>query len=334
MNPTNKKPLPQVGNRAANGKPVTPRVYRPQPTPKVLQKKSSLAQAPKTVQAPRPQPVAPPVYRPLTKQTVQPKTTSQARKPPVASVMHRPEQKQPPVVHKKVLPAPAASRSVQRQHAPGYYQANSFANLRADGDGYKVIGMVKMWAPVTVLDPQGRTSLFKAGWVKNEHSWVEVDHKSLARSENGGESVRGWVNDDNLVAAQPPKGKTKKTVESEPQEVDEAAFVPQVRRLYGTFNRGMPGGLSVTGWLRQLGGNMIGTESGTLAHDMCVDAQKSNSLFIIGEQRARLEDRNWPREIVQNQTYRHEYAQAVRDFLHEEPVAVPVKLKPRSVWEM
>jgi hypothetical protein len=73
--------------------PVAPPVYRPQPTPKVLQKKQS-ASAPQPVQTPR-QPVAPSVYRPEVKKMVQLKIASpQHRKSPTAAPVYRPEQKQ------------------------------------------------------------------------------------------------------------------------------------------------------------------------------------------------------------------------------------------------
>jgi hypothetical protein len=62
------------------------------------------------------------------------------------------------------------------------------------------------------------------------------------------------------------------------------------------------------------------------------DAQKSNSLFIIGETRANLAGKNWAQEIVQDEGYRAEYADTVRALLQEEPVPVP-KTLARSVWE-
>jgi len=57
MNWTNKKPPP------------APPVYRPQPVPKVLQRKTMPGQKPLAAQAPR-RPVAPPVYRPQAKPAV------------------------------------------------------------------------------------------------------------------------------------------------------------------------------------------------------------------------------------------------------------------------
>jgi len=79
---------PKMANGAVNRKPpVAPPVYRPQPVPKVLQKKSVAAHGPHAVRTPR-TPVAPPVYRPNQKLIAQPKMASAAhpltRKPPVS----------------------------------------------------------------------------------------------------------------------------------------------------------------------------------------------------------------------------------------------------------
>lgn len=72
--------------------PVAPPVYRPQARPKVLQTKSSSAQAAQASQATR-QPLAPAVYRPAAKKVVQAKAISQERKTPTALPVYRPEQK-------------------------------------------------------------------------------------------------------------------------------------------------------------------------------------------------------------------------------------------------
>ena len=107
MNSTNRKPpLPQRFNRqirhaspvAAQLKTaVAPPVYRPQPTPRVLQRKSTPAQNPQMGPTPR-GPVAPPVYRPEAKKIVQ--RIEQVRKgglpplskTPTAPPVYRPEQ--------------------------------------------------------------------------------------------------------------------------------------------------------------------------------------------------------------------------------------------------
>ena len=188
-----------------------------------------------------------------------------------------------------------------------------------------------MSSPVKVFQhPEGKPSKFKAGWATNEHSWVKVDGKYLLNSPSSGQSVYGWINDENLVSAPAPKEKVKNKVES-PVEEDEDGFVNQVRRLSSKLNRGAPEGLSVSVYLRQLGANLSQTEPGSLAHDMNEDAQKSNSLFIIGESRANLAEKNWAREIAQNPWYREQYPDTVRDILKEEPVPVPQTLKKQSV---
>lgn len=61
-------------------RPVAPPVYRPQPIPRVLQRKTA--------------PVAPPVYRPEHKKIVQPKAVAPQRKPPTAPPVYRPQAKQ------------------------------------------------------------------------------------------------------------------------------------------------------------------------------------------------------------------------------------------------
>jgi len=93
MNWTNKKPPGPVAQLKPELKrPVAPPVYRPQPTPKVLQRKTVPAQNP---QPPR-GPVAAPVYRPQTKPVVaQPKMVVPARikTPPIAPPAYRPQAK-------------------------------------------------------------------------------------------------------------------------------------------------------------------------------------------------------------------------------------------------
>src|ERR1044072_7290840 len=68
MNSKNPKP----GDQSKRG-PIARPAFRPQPTPKVLQRKTVTSQPPRPEQGRR-QPVAPPVYRPETQKTVQPKT--------------------------------------------------------------------------------------------------------------------------------------------------------------------------------------------------------------------------------------------------------------------
>ena len=188
-----------------------------------------------------------------------------------------------------------------------------------------------MSSPVKVFQhPEGKPSKFKAGLVANEHSWVEVDGKYLMNSPSSGKSTHGWVNDDNLVSAPAPKEKVENKVES-PVEEDEDGFVKQVRRLSSKLNKGAPEGLSVSVYLQQLGADLSQTKPGSLAHNMNEDAQKSNGLFIIGESQANLADKNWAREIVQNEWYREQYPDTVRDILKEKPVPVPQTLKKQSV---
>jgi len=84
-------------------RPTAPKVYRPQPVPKVLQTKSATPQPPAIVQSRKVatappiyqarKPVAPPVYRPEAKKIVQLKSISPQRKSPTPPPPYRPEQK-------------------------------------------------------------------------------------------------------------------------------------------------------------------------------------------------------------------------------------------------
>lgn len=85
--------LRKTANAAMNGKsPLAPPVYRPQPVPKVLQKKSASVPAPRADQATR-KPVAPPVYRPEAKKILQPKAITPQRKSPAAPAVSRQHQR-------------------------------------------------------------------------------------------------------------------------------------------------------------------------------------------------------------------------------------------------
>lgn len=330
--------LRQVASGAAKGKtPVAPPVYRPQPPPKVLQRKASPVESPRAGQASR-QPLAPPVYRPVTKRTVQPKALPQTLKSPSQSPGPRPEQKTR-AHHKNVPATPASARSVvQRQHVEGIYRVTCYANLRAEGT-YEEIAQVTMGREVRVLNKEGRISNFKAGWVTNEHSWVEVETRNLHRWQSGEGTIRGWINDDNLRAAPIRQNKVRKqesdvAVAAVAVEDNEEKFRKQVERLCAHFNKGAPAGLSVTAWLRQLGGSLAQASLGSLAYYICEDVTKTNSLFIIDEGRANLQDKNWAQLIVENFRYRGEYPETVRTFLKEEPCPVPQKLKATSIMEM
>jgi nucleic acid/nucleotide deaminase of polymorphic system toxin len=122
------KGIPQPFNRQAGSvrqfkpvvaqlkTPVAPPIYRPQSSPKVLQKKNALFPAVAAVQA-RP-PVAPPAYRPDAKLSIQPKANSPLRKLPTPPPVYRPEQKSAPVLQGKSRTVGVAqTRVLQRQIA-------------------------------------------------------------------------------------------------------------------------------------------------------------------------------------------------------------------------
>ena len=112
MNSTNKKPTgsqPPLNRAQPGARPVAPPVYRPQPVPKVLQRKVSPVQNPNAAQAPR-LPVAPPVYRPQATQGVQAKLAgpTQTKPQPVAA----------PVRHPRVVPKVLQMKKTTSQPAP------------------------------------------------------------------------------------------------------------------------------------------------------------------------------------------------------------------------
>lgn len=72
--------------------PVAPKVYHPQPTPKVLQAKAAGNRQPQIPGAER-KPVAPPIYKPEQRKIIQPKMALQPRKSPVAPPVYCPEKK-------------------------------------------------------------------------------------------------------------------------------------------------------------------------------------------------------------------------------------------------
>lgn len=97
-------------------RPVAPPVYRPQPVPKVLQRKTLPGQSPHPVQPPR-QPIAPPVYRPHAKPAiVQPKIVQAKLAAPARIKTPSPP---PPVYRPQPKPnAPRPNAVVQRYTTP------------------------------------------------------------------------------------------------------------------------------------------------------------------------------------------------------------------------
>ena len=90
-------------------RPVSPPVYRPQPVPKVLQKKVNMGAPSHTQQSPRPL-VGPPVYRPEAKKVLQPKTA--------AVVQRRTGPKAPPVYRPNSTPRVLQRKSATPDHLP------------------------------------------------------------------------------------------------------------------------------------------------------------------------------------------------------------------------
>jgi hypothetical protein len=107
--------LQTAAPRAAQTK--APPVYRPQPTPRVLQTKLANAQPAPT--PPRRTPTAPPVYRPELKKVVQPQMRSPAegRKPPKAPPVYRPQPTPKVLQTKAAVTRPPHAPSSARTHA-------------------------------------------------------------------------------------------------------------------------------------------------------------------------------------------------------------------------
>jgi hypothetical protein len=133
---------PKANHRTA------PPVYRPQPTPRVLQTKAARTDRPQTAQ-PKHTPIAPPVYRPQpvpkvlqAKQAVaQPSTRGQSTARPVAPPAYRPQplpsclqtktarSNQPP--NARLKPKPIAASGDRRQRAPLVQAPSQIMQLKA-----------------------------------------------------------------------------------------------------------------------------------------------------------------------------------------------------------
>jgi len=302
-----------------SGSPAVPAVYRVAPD-------SAQATARVGTRA------VPPPYRPEPRSA---QATPASRRGPIPPPVFRPNQSA--AAQARIAPAsrPAATPAsiIQRQLAPGEYKTKSYANIRAEHKPWTPHGQVKINARVIVLDKAGRTSLFKAGWKTNEHSWVQAAEKDLLNSAVTSGTLTGWINDDNLVAAIPSKQRNRGQRETQVVEEDQTPFEEQVGRLYATFFKGSPGGLQVSQWLIQLGASLAAARPGSLGYDICEDASKSGSLAIIGDTQANLKDTNWVAAIIGNSDYRKQYPSTVSTYLREPAVPVPAKYVKRSVRE-
>src|SRR5947209_8833317 len=123
----------------ARPKPTAPPVYRPQPTPKVLQRKATTVQPSPTGSTKRP-PAAPPAYRPQpVPKVLQPKVatnrpmlSAQASQKPIAPQVYRPKAPtgtlqakshgQPRVASIVSAPHSGASGTASRHKSPPYVQ--------------------------------------------------------------------------------------------------------------------------------------------------------------------------------------------------------------------
>ena len=133
---------------------------------------------------------------------------------------------------------PAATGAIRRQLEPGRYRLKSEARLRGEAPDYAVLQTLRSDSRVKVLDNEGRTSLFKAGWfLTNEHSWAEAPDKQV-----------GWIDDSQLKfsladlleeefanGAKPPIEQLQKIIDSatpeqRKQAADDQAFLARAKK--------------------------------------------------------------------------------------------------------
>jgi hypothetical protein len=126
--------------------PLAPPVYRPQQAPKVLQTKSSLSQIGNN-RAAQLRPVAPPVYRPEAEKIVQQQTISQLRLAPTTSPAYRSGQKrsaQPKMASAAPAPTLPKGAPVHRPH-PNQVNAQSVRRPVVQRSAEKQEGSVKVY---------------------------------------------------------------------------------------------------------------------------------------------------------------------------------------------
>lgn len=88
---------------------------------------------------------------------------------------------------------PQAKRVAQLQLANGVYRAKKGSNVRANNPPtYTKVSTLPVDMAVYVVEKGNKESNFKAGWVTNEHSWVQQD------GENEYGDFTGWIKDSNL----------------------------------------------------------------------------------------------------------------------------------------
>lgn len=79
---------------------------------------------------------------------------------------------------------------VQLQKANGAYRAPKGTNVRNDDEKHTVLATLDADRSVYVINKGQRVSNFRAGILKNEHSWVQVEDEYAA--------INGWIEDSKL----------------------------------------------------------------------------------------------------------------------------------------
>ena len=99
---------------------------------------------------------------------------------------------------------------MRRQLAPGAYVTTKKANVRRDDAKHTAFAELAKGAAVTVIANGGRTSNFRAGLKKNEHSWADR-----------GVEENGWLEDGKLRAAP-----AASAVDAEPSPASDRLLAP------------------------------------------------------------------------------------------------------------
>lgn len=148
------KKLPQITPR-----PVAPPVYRPQPVPKVLQKKPQVQPQPPSLVAAR-KPIAPPVYRPVAVQRKETPGTPINRPLPVGALPKPigPRRDVKPTVPPVYRPQPMPKVLQRKEVRTGLVYPRSFVIQRAE-DRDIMVGHVPVFAPADQSDEEVRNEV-------------------------------------------------------------------------------------------------------------------------------------------------------------------------------
>lgn len=159
-------PQPKAAARA----PVAPPVYRPQPTPVVLQRKTALSQPPPPPNQPPRRPAAPPVYRPEQKRIAQPK------------MAQAPRQQNPPPAYR---PQPT-TRVLQAKQAHNGSLAGGGVGARQHGGGRQApAAQARNQAQMPLIHPRGGTPLQLPRWTRASGVAQRAENNNFVGGSSG-----------------------------------------------------------------------------------------------------------------------------------------------------